>query len=96
MLTVGCIRPSQTPTSHSSHGRTIFEETIKRWRDLSTSFPCRSSSELASPADDAGSVSINRTGVVYRVSVYSHRRCGTRSLIRSSILLQAANIFEKN
>ena len=30
------------------------------------------------------------------VSVYQHRRCGTRSLIRSSILLQAANIFGKN
>ena len=30
------------------------------------------------------------------VSVYPHRRCGTRSLIRSSILLQAANIFGKN
>ena len=30
------------------------------------------------------------------VSVYLHRRCGTRSLIRSSILLQAANIFGKN
>ena len=30
------------------------------------------------------------------VSVYPHRRCGTRSLIRSSILLQAANISGKN
>ena len=30
------------------------------------------------------------------VSVYPHRRCWTRSLIRSSILLQAANIFGKN
>ena len=29
-------------------------------------------------------------------SVYPHRRCETRSLIRSSILLQAANISEKN
>ena len=30
------------------------------------------------------------------VSVYPHQRCGTRSLIRSSILLQAANISGKN
>ena len=30
------------------------------------------------------------------VSVYLHRRCGTHSLIRSSILLQAANIFKEN
>ena len=30
------------------------------------------------------------------VSVYPHRRCGTRSLIHSSILPQAANIFGKN
>ena len=30
------------------------------------------------------------------VSVYPHRRYGTRSLIRSSILQQAANIFGKN
>jgi len=30
------------------------------------------------------------------VPVHPHRRCGTRSLIRSSILLQTANISEKN